>query len=278
MVEKQDISTIFLESFLRRIVNEIVSREDIVNKKRIEKIKSKIDVYESPHDAFITPEEDEFHERDIPVPRPPMKNQMVKSMFEVKEPDESFSQTAPKKISAPVQRPPIVQRVQPQTQQFQRPPALHNQQIPVPRPTFTQRKETRPIMNPSRPMVIPNNSPVKDNMTPSIGITVVNQDLTGVPSIDKILQDAEVKTVECPGPNKQVLVYKGGKIQAANLTLTADEINNIMGNFSKKARIPIGNGFFKAAIDQFIVTSVMSEFVGTRFIIQRKPQVPSPMG
>lgn len=97
----------------------------------------------------------------------------------------------------------------------------------------------------------------------------------GIPRLDQLLSDPLVQTIECPGPNKPILISKGGKIQSANLTLTNDEIKNAMSDISEKTRIPLMQGVFKAAFGNLIITSVMSEFVGTRFIIQKKPQMQS---
>lgn len=266
---KGDISKVFLEIFFRELISKIAAKGNLNQRKEIDEIKSKINIYESRNNVFSENEK-------MSAPRPPINKQIIGVanseevlMVNAFEDKDTFMPSIIPKAPAPF--PPQVMPVRPA------PPILPQRPM-KPKPMKIQRlmpkRKEAPIANPSKPVSIQNNSPVKGEFTPSIGISVVNEELTGVPSIDKILQDEEVKTIECPGPNKQVLVYKGGKIQAANLTLTADEINNIMANFSKRARIPIGNGFFKAAIDKYLITSVMSEFVGTRFIIQRKSQAP----
>ncbi len=95
--------------------------------------------------------------------------------------------------------------------------------------------------------------------------------------LNPLLADVSIQTVECPGPGKPVLVYKYGVIQTTNLILTSDEINKIMAEISEKTRIPLISGIFKAAWDNYIVTAVRSEFVGTRFVIQKKaPQEIQP--
>jgi len=101
-------------------------------------------------------------------------------------------------------------------------------------------------------------------------------DINSLVKIEFLLNDSAVQTIECPGPGKQILVYKSGVIQTTNLSLTSEEITNIMKEISEKTRIPIVSGIFKAAFSDFITTAVISEFVGTRFIIQKKSFVQQP--
>lgn len=94
--------------------------------------------------------------------------------------------------------------------------------------------------------------------------------ILGLKKIESLISDNAVQTIECPGPGRQILVYKSGVIQTTPITLDAEEINNIMKEISEKTRIPVTSGIFKAAFDNIITTAVVSEFVGTRFIIQKK--------
>lgn len=88
--------------------------------------------------------------------------------------------------------------------------------------------------------------------------------------ITSVLLDPAVFGVECQGPGKNLLVNRSGAIQAASLSLTKDEINMLMEEFSDKTRIPLVDGVFKAAFQDLILTAVVSDFVGTRFIIQKR--------
>ncbi len=101
--------------------------------------------------------------------------------------------------------------------------------------------------------------------SPSELITII-----ALGKINNLLLDPTVQTIECLGSGKQITVYRSGFIQNTNIFLTTDEINKIMLEISTKTKIPIIPGVFKAALSNFIITSVISEFVGTRFIIQKK--------
>ena len=85
-----------------------------------------------------------------------------------------------------------------------------------------------------------------------------------------ILTDPSVFSIECPGPYKNLLVNRSGSIQTSALALTPEEINSVMHNISEQTRIPITPGVFRAAVQDLIVTAVMSDFVGTRFVIQKR--------
>lgn len=98
------------------------------------------------------------------------------------------------------------------------------------------------------------------------------------PALTKVSQflfDPRVRSIECTGPGKPVLINKSNMIQHTTITLTKEEINNIIGEISKKTRIPVISGVFKAAFDNFVITAVISDFIGTRFIIEKKvPGMP----
>ncbi|MFH1290628.1 MAG: hypothetical protein ABIH92_04430 [Nanoarchaeota archaeon] len=84
------------------------------------------------------------------------------------------------------------------------------------------------------------------------------------------LLDPAVFSIECPGPAKNLLVNRSGTIQTTSIVLSKDEINQLMQTISEKTRIPLISGVFKAAYQDLIITAVVSDFVGTRFMIQKR--------
>ena len=88
--------------------------------------------------------------------------------------------------------------------------------------------------------------------------------------IAQILMDPAVQSIECPGSGKNILVNRSGAIQASATILSGEEILGITQEFSDKTRIPLGPGVFKAAFQDLLMTAVVSEIVGTRFIIQKR--------
>lgn len=91
-----------------------------------------------------------------------------------------------------------------------------------------------------------------------------------------LMTDNTIASIECPGPNKQLILNKLGAIKPAGVSLTAEEINEIMKEISERTKIPLNQGLFKTAFNNIIITAVVSEFVGTRFVIERSNQIQNP--
>lgn len=87
--------------------------------------------------------------------------------------------------------------------------------------------------------------------------------------IDFLLKDREIQSIECQGPNKNLLVKRYDKINITKITLTQEEITDILYSFAMQAKIPVVGGILKAAVGDLVVSAVISEFVGSRFIINK---------
>ena len=87
--------------------------------------------------------------------------------------------------------------------------------------------------------------------------------------IDFLARDPKVNAVECLGPDKFVIVRVFGKINSTKIKLNQQEIQGIIQRFSKATKIPIISGLFKAAVGNLVITAVISDIVGSRFIITR---------
>ncbi|MEK6889783.1 MAG: hypothetical protein AABW82_01350 [Nanoarchaeota archaeon] len=136
------------------------------------------------------------------------------------------------------------------------------------------------LINPVR-QISPNNinpikmqvNPLLNQLSPSVN---QNDSLQSQPSLNKIapfLKDRLVQSIECKGPGRPLLVLKGGIIQVTNTTLTKEEIDLIMEQISNETRIPLMSGLFKALLGNVIITAAISEFVGTRFIIEKRRDI-----
>lgn len=149
-------------------------------------------------------------------------------------------------------------------------------QIKTPPPLSGQRMPA--LRMPS--LVSPQRGPMQRQTTP----IMVGADFSTIGSerlkyLLFLMSDSSITSIECPGPGKQLIMSKSGMISPTAVSLTADEINNIMKEVSRRTRIPINQGLFKTAFDGLILTAVVSEFVGTRFLLERMPQQPQyPQG
>ncbi len=118
----------------------------------------------------------------------------------------------------------------------------------------------KPMMKPSTLQISP----------PPVSKSSYSGGTINLGKIASVLRDPSVFSIEVPGPGKNILVNRGGTMQTSAIMLTKEEIQKIMDNLSEKTRIPILPGLFKAAVQDLLVTAVVSDFVGTRFIVQKR--------
>lgn len=118
----------------------------------------------------------------------------------------------------------------------------------------------------TRPMVVPQQRPT---YTAPVPRTDINQQQT-TEKLSFLVKDPAVTEIECTGADQPLLVKKGGTIQRTRARLSIEEIYELIADFSQKTRIPILDGTLKAAVNNLIITAVLSEILGPRFIIQKK--------
>lgn len=272
MNEQEMIRGDFLRAFVNSLIKNMVYAGMVKGVyPDIEKIKQNIKIYEKPGSNLANA---------IIMNQSPEIQILMQPYNSVKETDNeetnipSIKTGGEEEFSIPTQisnRKPIIQN-----KNISRPRLAANFGSPLshPMPFTHQKVSVRTLPSSLKPNITVQN-PINVKPTPA---TPEKTTVIGLEKLDRILNDTNVQTVECPGPNKQILIYKSGVIQTANLTLTSDEISNIMKDISEKTRIPLMSGVFKAAYGNLIVTAVMSEFVGTRFIVQKKSQVQPQTG
>ena len=95
--------------------------------------------------------------------------------------------------------------------------------------------------------------------------------------ITPLLNDPSVSVIECQGQGKPIMISRMGHKQTAKIVLSEKDINQVLEKASEAAHIPIMEGVFRAAIDSFSINAVISEMIGSRFVI-RKQQTGPPMG
>ena len=88
--------------------------------------------------------------------------------------------------------------------------------------------------------------------------------------IAPMLGDTSVSTIECPGPEQPLVIIRAGRRQFTQIRLTQEEITDIFETVSEKARIPLLDGMFRAAVDHFSLSGIVSDMVGNRFVIHKQ--------
>ena len=87
--------------------------------------------------------------------------------------------------------------------------------------------------------------------------------------IEKMVNDNNVSSLECPGPNKFVSVRVQGMQKITRIQIDKEDINAILESFSREARIPRIGGIFKAIVNNLVLTAIDTDVAGPRFIITK---------
>lgn len=180
--------------------------------------------------------------------------QEAKQVIIEKKPQEKPRQVIMPQIKTPLLLPKKVRSVV-ETKAPELPP------LPIKKPENIQEQKPQP-----KPQQTPMFTSVSD-------IKLKQLDLG---KISLILRDPTVLSVESPGPGKNLLINKHGIVQPAPIVLGKDEINKIMDEVSVKTRIPLIPGLFKVVLNDTLIIAVVSEFVGTRFLIQKRMPFQQP--
>ncbi|MBT7706347.1 hypothetical protein HN747_02770 [archaeon] len=91
----------------------------------------------------------------------------------------------------------------------------------------------------------------------------------GMLKIQGMLNDPSVAIIECQGPNTPLVVSRRGVKQFTRISLTQAELEDILDDFTNKARIPLIEGIVHLVVGNFEVNGVYSELVRSNFIITR---------
>ncbi len=159
----------------------------------------------------------------------------------------------------------------PQTTQIQKNPQL----LPSLKPNTTQ---FIPLKQPLLPLTPPVSRPLplrpaayQSSMPPRPTVPQNAQAITFTNQIiQQWLNDPRVQSVECPGPGKPLVIVKQNRPQVTSQSLDREAILAFLQEVAQKTKIPIGEGLYKAIIGPYIITAVLSEMIGNRYIIQRR--------
>jgi type IV secretory pathway ATPase VirB11/archaellum biosynthesis ATPase len=97
----------------------------------------------------------------------------------------------------------------------------------------------------------------------------------GYGKIDPLLRDPSVSSIECSGADKNLTIIRAGQRQMTKIALSLAEINQLLGVIADRAHVPLIQGVFRAAVDNFMIDAVFSDMVSPKFVI--KKQTPYAM-
>jgi hypothetical protein len=102
---------------------------------------------------------------------------------------------------------------------------------------------------------------------------VPSAEVIDIGKLNPFVTDPTVRLIECNGAEKIIVVKRiRGETRTTNIKLNEDEIIGVIKEFSERARIPIEKGIFKAAVGKLIISAIISDFVGSKFLITKIPE------
>ncbi len=105
---------------------------------------------------------------------------------------------------------------------------------------------------------------------PIISQETQSQPVQDYGKITPLLNDPSVSTIECQGAGILVTIIRAGQKQSTRISLSQREIKEILNKVSEKTHIPLLEGVFRAAVDNFSINAVISEIIGSRFVIKKQ--------
>lgn len=92
--------------------------------------------------------------------------------------------------------------------------------------------------------------------------------------LNPFVKDPMVRNIECSGAGENIMVVGSMGRKPTGVVLSSEEIDDIIDRFSKAAKIPIQEGVFKVVVGKLIFSAVISNVVGSKFIIRKMTYNP----
>jgi len=87
--------------------------------------------------------------------------------------------------------------------------------------------------------------------------------------LNPLIEDPMVKIIECYGPGENLVVQGNMGTQKTGIILNIEEIEDILQKFSRETKIPLHEGVFKVVVGKLMFLAIISEIVGSKFIIKK---------
>jgi len=93
--------------------------------------------------------------------------------------------------------------------------------------------------------------------------------------LNPLIKDPAVKVIECNGPDEHVFVRGTMGTKPTNIVLRKEEIDRIIKKFSELSRIPAGEGVYRVVVGKLILSAIISEVIGSKFMIKKMMYSPT---
>jgi hypothetical protein len=87
--------------------------------------------------------------------------------------------------------------------------------------------------------------------------------------LNSLVNDPKIREIECEAPDKPVVVYGNMGRMPTGVTLSNNEIEDIIQRFSKASKIPVDVGIYKVVVGNLIFSAIISDVIPSRFLITK---------
>jgi len=91
--------------------------------------------------------------------------------------------------------------------------------------------------------------------------------------LNPLIKDPAVRTIEA-SPDEKVIVTGTMGTKSTGITLSKEDIDRIIQKFSKAAKIPVNEGVFRVVVGKLILSAIISDVIGSKFIIKKLIRQP----
>ena len=87
--------------------------------------------------------------------------------------------------------------------------------------------------------------------------------------LNPLIKNPMVQSIECNGPEIRLIVKGMAGTKEIEMTLSEEHISEVIRRFSQKSRIPVSEGIYRVVVGKLILSAIISEITGTKFIIAK---------
>jgi len=135
-------------------------------------------------------------------------------------------------------------------------PIFQTQRIPVVVKRTAQQRVLR-IPEPRLPLRFQYLRPTPTNIQIDLG------------KINALVMDPSVRNIECNGPDENISVSGAMGEKKTGIILSKEDIDEIINKFSTTAKIPVHYGVLRIVVGRLILSAIISDVVGSKFIIKK---------
>lgn len=93
--------------------------------------------------------------------------------------------------------------------------------------------------------------------------------------LNQFLVDPKIRVIECTGAEEPIILNPNTSPSTTSMLLTKEEVDDVIKTFSIMSKIPSEEGVYKVIVGNLSFSAVISESIGSRFIIRKLSALPN---